>query len=280
MALHSENGDPLVAAGSEAAPPRHASPGPGPAAAASNDSGLERKYRLTEVRAAELARLLEQQLTADIYQPGAPISYSRTSYLDDDEGTFLASHLSGGSRLRLRVREYAMARTHDEPPVLSGRCYLELKETDGARRSKHRLAAAPETIATWLDGRGLPSATPLDPEERRSWESLRVHFARPLAVRVMTWYRRRSFSDGQGLRVTLDEDICFCGPQPLGSSDAGARPAVVLHALPGCLLEVKHRRALPRWLEAPLAHLQEQPAYSKFSMAMRALARSLARGSP
>ncbi len=126
---------------------------------------------------------------------------------------------------RLRVRQYALAATMDEPPVLSGIGVVELKQHLGASRSKVRLAATPvgDRRAVERSARGHRARA-----QRRPAGSL---VARELAIptmapRLSTWYRRVHLITPEApVRLTLDEGLLFCRPQPVGIAGLPAAPA-------------------------------------------------------
>ena len=173
---------------------------------------------------------------------------------------------------RLRVRQYAFAATPDEPPVFSGIGYVELKQHLGASRSKVRLAATAAEIGALLNAPGAAGAATAD-------DPLAI-VARELAIptmapRLSTWYRRVCLTAGDpAVRLTLDEGLQFCRPQPVGRAGQPAAPAPreVVAAFPARILEVKFAGALPGWLEQLLAGLRSAPAhFSKFRIGMQAL---------
>jgi SPX domain protein involved in polyphosphate accumulation len=106
-----------------------------------------------------------------------------------------------------------------------------------------------------------------------------VEIARELALptmapRLATWYRRLCLTgDGRRVRITLDENLTFCRPQPIGETGALAAPREreVVAAFPARVLEVKHCGEMPFWLGQALESLQPADSFSKFRMGMTAL---------
>ena len=206
----------------------------------------------------------------EIYDPARPISYTRTTYLDTDELTYFRTG-DGAPARRLRIREYAVAATAKDAPILSGVAFVELKEHDGPARRKVRLAASPAEIAQLLaDRAGGPSS---------NMTAGQAELARELALptmapRLATWYRRLCLTaDARRVRITLDENLTFCRPQPIGDAGSLAAPREreVIAAFPARVLEVKHCGEMPFWLGPALESLQPADSFSKFRMGMTAL---------
>jgi hypothetical protein len=178
------------------------------------------------------------------------VAYARTTYFDTADLSYYRS-CRGSVRRRLRVREYAAPTRPDEAPVLSDRCFLELKMSTGDRRSKTRLSLDPSEVPGQLAA--LTGA--------------------PLAPCVATWYRRRALVDEGGLlRVTLDDRLLLCRPQPIGSPFAELGAGEVLARGPAFVLEYKCCGAPPAWLLDALGELREATGFSKFVLGMNAVA--------
>jgi VTC domain len=223
---------------------------------------------------SEMRRFLDAvaaRAAVEIYDPARPISYTRTTYLDTDDLAYFRSGEAEPAR-RLRVREYAVARGPKEAPVLSGVAFIELKQHAGDARSKLRLGATPSEIARLVAARGAldPAAAPTS-----TLAAIAHELALPtMAPRLATWYRRLCLTgEGRRVRITLDEYLTFCRPQPLGEAGAPATPGEqeVVAAFPARVLEVKHCGEMPHWLGPALESLQPADAFSKFRMGMTAL---------
>jgi hypothetical protein len=221
----------------------------------------------------------EGRLSPQVYDEALPVSFSRTTYLDTPELTYLGSSREGLSR-RLRIREYAGAAAAGEPVRLMDLCYLEYKESQAGQRSKARVRMAAHDIAEILqrparlvDGLRNPSRSEL----RAAQVLVRELEGKRLLPQLTTWYRRQSMRDASGsVRVTLDTELAFCHPIRLGADGAGqpVLPAerVAGHA-PACLLEVKSMGDPPAWLERAMRTLGKPPGtrLSKYTMGMRML---------
>ena len=92
-----------------------------------------------------------------------PIAYTRTTYFDTDDSVYLRSCDSAIAR-RLRLREYAMAASMEDSPVLSYRV-SGLKQNAGTVRSKVRLQASPTLLRELIEHRGQhdPAFAALEP---------------------------------------------------------------------------------------------------------------------
>ena len=201
----------------------------------------------------------------EIYDRERPISYTRTTYLDTDDLTYFRTGPGQPAR-RLRVREYAVATTAKDAPILSGVAFVELKEHNGPSRRKIRLAASPAGIAQLLaDRKAGPS-----PNMTAGQAELARELARPtMAPRLATWYRRLCLTgDARRVRITLDENLTFCRPQSIGDRAPWRRRAErdVIAAFPARVLEVKRCGDMPYWLGAALESLQPAESFSKFGM--------------
>jgi hypothetical protein len=238
---------------------------------ASNDPfDHELRYLLSHGEMRRFLDAIAARSAVEIYDRERPISYTRTTYLDTDDLTYFRSGPGQPAR-RLRVREYAVATTAKDAPILSGVAFVELKEHDGPARRKIRLAASPAEIAQLLaDRKSGPSANMTDGQAELARE-----LARPtMAPRLATWYRRLCLTgDARRVRITLDENLTFCRPQPLGDAGSLAAPRErdVIAAFPARVLEVKHCGDMPYWLGSALESLQPAESFSKFGMGMTAL---------
>ena len=243
---------------------------PSPKTASTDPFDHELRYLLSHGEMRRFLSAIAARAAIEIYDRERPISYTRTTYLDTDELTYFRSG-SGQPARRLRVREYAVATTTKDAPVLSAVAFAELKEHDGPTRRKIRLAASPAEIAQLLaDRKAGPSANMTAGQAELARE-----LARPtMAPRLATWYRRLCLTgDARRVRITLDENLTFCRPQPIGDPGSLAAPREwdVIAAFPARVLEVKHCGDMPYWLGSALESLQPAESFSKFGMGMTAL---------
>jgi hypothetical protein len=244
---------------------------PSQAATATNDPfDHELRYLLSRGEMRRFLDAIAARAAIEIYDPQRPISYTRTTYLDTNDLAYFRTG-DGAPARRLRIREYALAATAKDAPVLSGTAFVELKQHDGPARSKVRFAASPAEIARLL---GHREAGP-----SRTMTAAQAEIARELALPTMaprlgTWYRRLCLTaEGRRVRITLDENLTFCQPQPIGEAGALAAPREreVVAAFPARVLEIKHCGEMPFWLGPALESLQPAESFSKFRMGMTAL---------
>ena len=233
---------------------------------------------------AEAARFLDGAAgltSTTTYDPDRPVSYTRTTYFDTADAVYL-SPAAGEPARRLRIRQYATAGALDEPPVFSGVGFVELKQHLGAARSKLRLAASAAEIAALLSDpqAAVRAAIATGRDETPACIIAQELAIATMAPRLSTWYRRICLTvPGQPLRITLDDGLQFCRPQPIGRAGRPAAPTArdVAAAFPARILEIKHCGRLPAWLDALLAGLRPAPVhFSKFRIGMEALAHELA----
>ena len=101
---------------------------------------IEQRFLLTRAQTVAFLRAVSTHTVPELHDRARPLSFTRTTYLDSVDLAYLRS-CAGRVARRLRLREYAVASTLVEPPLLTGHCFLELKQSAGAVRSKLRLAA-------------------------------------------------------------------------------------------------------------------------------------------
>ncbi len=223
----------------------------------SNLEQCERKFLPDGEIAREIWAAASRHLRPEHGDQGE-VAYARTTYYDTPDLTYYRS-CRGSVRRRLRVREYGAPSHPDATPVLSDRCFLELKMSTGDRRSKTRLALHPSEVPGQLSA--LTGA--------------------PLAPCVATWYRRRALVDETGLlRITLDDRLLLCRPQPLGSAFNELTASDLLGRGPAYVLEYKCCGAPPAWLIDALGDLREATGFSKFVLGMNAIAASVSEATP
>ena len=237
----------------------------------------ERKFLVPATLATVFLDAVAGATRVEIHDPSRPVAYARTTYLDTPQLRYLRSSTSGVAK-RLRIREYASAPDLDTAPVLTGECFLELKESADSLRSKCRFSAPPEVIAALVQSSG---ALVLAGDEQQGALGALVALLREdaPAPRMTTWYRRVSRSGENGrVRITVDDGLCFARPRPVGLPGRLAAPAPedIVAAVEGRVVELKYRGEAPRWLVDALRLLPEALGYSKFRAGMAALAEAAA----
>ena len=238
----------------------------------------EQRFLLTQDQALTFLVEIHPRVALELYDRARPISFTRTTYLDTDDYAYLRS-CEGPAARRLRVREYAYARSFAETPILSGICFLELKQSAGTARSKIRLSAPAEALERLLrgrpalDGAAGGEAQPPEVEQLAAANAIAAELAlHRVAPRLTTWYRRTCLAAEAGrVRITLDEGLLFCRPQPLGRAGQAVGPVDVVGYGPARILEIKHWGDEPRWLSQATAELAPAPSFSKFRMGMAGL---------
>ncbi len=238
---------------------------------ASNDPfDHELRYLLSRGEMRRFLDAIAARVAIEIYDRERPISYTRTTYLDTDDLTYFRTG-DGEPARRLRVREYAVAASPKDAPVLSGVAFVELKEHEGPARRKIRLAASPTELAQLLANRQAGASAKMTGGQAELARELALP---TMAPRLATWYRRLCLTADAGrVRITLDESLTFCRPQPVGDAGSVAAPGErdVIAAFPARVLEVKHCGDMPFWLGPALESLQPAESFSKFRMGMTAL---------
>jgi hypothetical protein len=241
----------------------------------------EQRFILTRAQAIAFYSAVGARASLEVYDRERPIAYTRTTYLDTDDYACFRS-CEGPVARRLRVREYAAAATLGEPPLLSGTCFLELKQNAGTTRSKIRLSAPPAMLQQLIERRDRQVAA-----AGADGTSMRAEALGPLAAlgaveeelasgrmspRLVTMYRRTCMTgEGGRVRITLDDSLQFCLPEPLGEAGTPAAPKAVIASGPARVLEVKLWGETPDWLARATEGLSPAPSFSKFRVGMLAL---------
>lgn len=235
----------------------------------------EQRYVLTRAQALAFYTAVGNRAALELYDRARPISYTRTTYLDSDDYAYFRSW-DGPVARRLRIREYAVAASLDDTPLLSGICFLELKQSSGTARSKIRLSAPPPVVARIIASGGR--LDPNDPmltliEPLAALKALGDELASGrMSPRLSTWYRRTCMTgEGGRVRITLDESLLFSRPQPIGQPGSPVEPNDVIATGPGRILEIKYWGETPDWLARAVDGLHPAPNFSKFHVGMLAL---------
>jgi len=238
----------------------------------------EERFILTRAEVTRFFASIGARATVETYDRARPIAYTRTTYFDTDDSVYLRS-CDGPVARRLRLREYAMAASLEDAPILSPIACLELKQNAGTARSKVRLQASPTLLRDLIERRGQrdPAFASLEPLSALAALEEALSIA-SMAPRLTTWYRRASMTAESGrLRITMDERLTFCRAQTVGvvGAEVAPSPADVIAPGPARILEVKHWGDRPLWLSWALDGMEPARQFSKFKMGMAALNRKL-----
>lgn len=227
----------------------------------------ERRYSLTSSEAWALIAKAESHLALDVYDERRPVAYSLTTYYDSVDSKFYEGAKNGVNQ-RVRVRQYAASENPDSHPVIGPSAYLEFKESVGVSRRKLRYASDPVALA------GLLAGTPSDEQEKDLQASSPELYEFAIAIRsgelvpvFSTWYRRLSMSDRE-VRLTIDENVTFCGSMPLLPAGEPASQNAPFDLVSERILEVKHEAAIPEWLKSTVESLSRAEIPSKFHRGM------------
>jgi VTC domain len=227
---------------------------------------VELKFWVDDLRLARFLKLAEPHVAPEVHDAARPVAWARTTYLDTSSFDYFRSGADARHpRLRLRIREYAASRHLWEAPLLTGLCFLELKQSEAALRRKVRWCAPDALIRTLVASAGLvpPGVDAPAAIVRR----LRLDHPTPVAT---TWYRRCSFV-APGVRITVDDPVLLCRPAHAGAPGLPAAPADVVDVLPRKVLEVKLTDGMPAWLQDAVRTLPAPRPVSKFALAVEAV---------
>jgi len=215
------------------------------------ERALEYRFVLDRATGEGVLRRAAAHLAPDVRAPERPVTYCRTLYLDSEDGLFLRSFTGGATACRIRLRQYAAASDRTGEATVSGdAAFLEIKRSCGLEREKLRIAIAHDQLDGFLAGLA----------------------ERKLRPCLLTWYRRWSLGRAP-LRMTLDEGIAYCLPEPPAAGAARAEPRAVIARDALAVLEVKMTGPVPGWLEKDMEALGRHLAlaHSKFRVGMDAL---------
>ena len=211
----------------------------------------EQKFLLEADMARDIWLRASSRLRPRLWDADRPITFHRTTYFDTPDHAYYRG--TGPVAQRVRVREYAYARTAGAALELNRPCFFELKRSSHGQRSKTRLEIDASEVDRHLAQVGdtlLPCLT--------------------------TWYQRAALTDDtESIRITLDTDIHYCPPQQIGTPCAPALPAFARASSP--ILEIKTWGPLPGWLRALVRSIEEATVFSKFRAGMQE-ARAYAHG--
>jgi VTC domain len=258
----------------------------------------ERKYLVAPDRAPVLARALGERLELHHYAgedanrlPGAQ-HFVTTIYFDTAARDIYQAARAADHSIKLRAKEYydlhpALSELATDPRQLvrySPVLWLEIKEKEGERTRKRRLALPKADVSAFLAERhvtpemvSLQHAKPAAAQAALAEIGALLARLGPVAADCLVNYRRLAWQDpDSSLRVTIDVQLSFYGPpadlwtrrfamvrESLGAARASER---------SCVVEVKWRGARPDWLDRLLADVGARDGYySKFEAASRAV---------
>jgi hypothetical protein len=236
----------------------------------------EQKRLVTCAQAQHLLDRIAERAELEIHDPARPVELTWTTYLDTDDLRFFASSRSGPAR-RVRIREYASCETPSAAPAPAGVSFLELKESAAGRRRKLRYRsdrAGIDRLLEILAGGVRPAF-----DDVAVAEIARALAGVALRPRVCTLYRRLSLAVTPWVRITFDEDVRFYRP-PAGDEAAIGPREALLGAVPGVVVEVKGRGAVPAWLSASLERIEPLPDFSKFRLGLELLTHAQTQAKP
>lgn len=205
----------------------------------------ETKFLLEAAAAERIWLRAAALMRPQVRDAARPFTYHRTTYFDTPDHAYYRG--AGPVARRVRVREYATASAPGAGLELMRPCFLELKQSAHGMRSKSRLEIDASEVGrhvAQMAGTGLfPCLT--------------------------TWYQRTALTDAtESIRMTLDSDIRYCPPQPIGASCCAA-PDAFAHA-DAVVLEIKAWGPLPPWLLGLIRQIEEACDFSKFRAGMQA----------
>jgi len=221
---------------------------------------VEHRFRVDWMQAQAFLGCVAGRLTADVYDPDRPAAFLLTTYFDTADHRMFNSSGNVG-RARVRLRQYASAITGDAPAMLSDVCAFEVKLSIFESRRMARVVGAPRDLQRLLHGGAWrdPRLTELR-ALRHAARAVGSGKLRP----VLTTYFRRLSRSAPGIRVTIDDNIAFARPVPLGHPGQRAEPGDVFRRLDHLVLEVKLSAPPPAWLTDAMRLVRLTGRESKF----------------
>lgn len=224
------------------------------------DPEVEHRFRVDWMQAQAFLGCVAGRLTSDVYDPDRPASFLLTTYYDTPDHRMFNSSGNVG-RARVRVRQYASAVTGEAPAMLTDVCAFEVKLSIFESRRMARVVGSPRDIQRVLHGGAWRD--PQLAELRSLRHAARAVGTGKLRPVLTTWFRRLSRS-APGIRVTLDDQIAFARPVPLGQPGQRAEPVEVFHRVDHLVLEVKLSAPPPAWLTDAMRLVRLTGRDSKF----------------
>lgn len=221
---------------------------------------VEHRFRVDWMQAQAFLGCVAGRLTADTYDPDRPAAFLLTTYFDTADNRLFNSSGNVG-RARVRLRQYASAVTGDAPAMLTDTCAFEVKLSIFESRRMARVVGSPRDLQRLLHGGAWrdPRLTELR-ALRHAARAVGTGKLRP----VLTTYFRRLSRSAPGIRVTLDDQVSFARPMPLGQPGQRAEPGDVFRRLDQLVLEVKLSAAPPAWLTDAMRLIRLTGRESKF----------------
>jgi len=253
-----------------------------------NRSERELRFLLTRPQAEQFLTQIATRVALADHHRRSPVAYTRTTYFDSEDQELFRSCTGTDPSIvarRVRIREYAAAPSLHAPALLTGDCFLELKESRGPSRRKLRFAAPPARIWGLVSCSRRKGPYPLDALSRNPDLGAVEHRIRlgDLRPTLTTWYRRWSLhAQSAPIRITFDEGLAYgripeCARDPDARACAAGQPAEpqsIVAFGPSRVIEVKYRGLPPAWLVDAIADLPTRSRTSKFVMGTHALAGS------
>lgn len=225
-----------------------------------SDPEVEHRFRVDWMQAQAFLGCVAGRLTSDVYDPDRPVSYLLTTYYDTGDQRLFNSSGNVG-RARVRLRQYASAVTGEAPVMLTDTCAFEVKLSIFESRRMARVVGTPRDLQRLLHGGAWrdPRLTELR-ALRHAARAVGSGKLRP----VLTTYFRRLSRSAPGIRVTLDDQIAFARPVPLGQPGQRAEPGDVFRRIDQLVLEVKLSAPPPAWLTDAMRLVRLTGRESKF----------------
>ena len=187
-----------------------------------------------------------------------------TTYLDTEDHHYLGLAQQRRDATRMRIREYVTRHTPTGKLSYQPTCFLERKQCIDKLRIKHRVEIPKGNAHAIVSGKEHIEDFGCESQEIAA--ELSSFSLRPVLTCI---YRRQTFGQDGGLRVTHDSQLCFFEPKSDLYETVPVMTPSALKSLPTGtkeILEIKQPTtdSPPDWLNALTQQLQPADEFSKF----------------
>lgn len=230
---------------------------------------IEKKYLITRQNETALTKLIKNHLDKDSYHKSEVYSL----YFDNDNYDLITQSIDWVDfKEKLRARSYAgydrvfmeiKTKIHPQSEIIKDEEYKDLDNNIGYKR---RVMITHDDFAELLKHKSTLEKlakrsieTKDDLQIAREIDYLITHL--DLKPKIMISYKRTSYKDDQGLRITFDEKLKFRDDNL--SLNTSKHDKIYFKGNHNIIMEIKSNGAFPLWLVHEMSKLKIYP--QKFS---------------